>query len=475
MQQNDIINQATTVFQANFRTDIGSQAGETRSIGLENEYLMVSSDGSILRPEVLQHLWGELEHHGWSLSRDAYTSEVISACKMRPDNHQLRTHNYDVITTDYGYATLEINLAPVKRIQDAYQPLCEIVELVTSVLDRYDARLLGYGVQPVTKPDRHYLGPKSRYKLIYDVRDNEQELNPGSQSVDLHCMNASCQTQVEVSLDEAIPLVNALNATSGLRIALFANSSVWQNKVSDFKAIRELFWDWCWPDRKQQVGIPPKFFSIQHYVDYLLDLRPIAINRDQIFYRLNSNTSFRHFLTNKGGQQGIAVNGDTTLVSGRPEDIKTQYAFAWIDTRLQPIHGTVEDRVSCQQPPDAHFSSSAVTLGLVENYQELVAMADALSIDQWKDIRMLACKHGMNFSYPGVNVRELIQQLLHIAYVGLKKRGFDEEVYLEPLYTRVESGRNPADEINDRFHHDGVGGLIAYNDMRRLLTTLRVR
>jgi gamma-glutamylcysteine synthetase len=471
MQQHDIITEATQLFKSNYRSDADIRSGTQRYIGLENEYLMVSQNGDIISQDVLHYLWNELTKQGWRLTKDFVTGKATSALKPRPSSSHLRTHNYDVITTDYGYATLEINLAPVERIQDAYSPLCELIEMITSILSRRNAYLLGYGVQPVAHPSRKYIGPKSRYELIFDVRDSENELNPEAQTVDLHCINAACQTQVEVSLTEAIPIVNALNATSGLRIALFANSPVWRNKISGYKAIRELFWDWCWPDRKLQVGIPPKFYSVEHYIDYLLDFRPIVVSRNDTFYRLNDNISFRHFLTSSSEQEGVAFGGNKTRIVGEANDIKTQYAFAWINARLQPIHGTIEDRVSCQQPPDTHFCSQAVTLGLVENYQELVKIADSLSYDQWRDIRLRACTNGLNFSYPNVDVRELIVQLLQTAYVGLVKRGFGEEVYLEPLYERVETGQNSADSICKSFLNEGVSAIVRNSDMRRLLKT----
>ncbi|GAC1364211.1 MAG: hypothetical protein PVS3B1_37340 [Ktedonobacteraceae bacterium] len=458
-----IFTEAVQLFRSSFRDKSAMQTAQPRRVGVENEYVMVSADGSILRPEVLDYLWQELAGQGWSLTTDLITGKTTSALKHRESAPQSGAYNYDVITTDLAYSTLEIDLAPAKSLQEAYSALYILIRLVTSILAECDSYLLGYGVQPVTGPSSKFMGPKNRYALIFAVHEDE---NPGNSLLGLQCLNASCQTQVEVTEDEAIAAINALTATSGLRAALFANSPVWQNQVSEYKAIRHQFWDWCYANRKQQIGIPPRMQSLEHYVDYLIDFRSIVVSRDKTFYRLNNNFSFRSFMQNAHGQIGTTLDGHELLVVPRPEDIQTQYGFAWLDARLHPMHGTIEDRVSCQQTPHAHLCSSAMTLGLVENLHSLVEIADLLSRDQWREIRQLASIYGMNFSYPGIDVQELLTRLLAAANEGLQKRGMGEEKYLTPLSTRIKTSTSPADEVLARFREDGIQGIIAYTDMK---------
>jgi gamma-glutamylcysteine synthetase len=460
---------AVELFRSGFRTDLDAQEAEPRWVGLENEYLMVSADGEAIGPEVLAHLWQALVTHGWTPITDELSQQIVAVIRPDPDPTNRKLHSFDLITTDFGYATLEIDLAPARSLTEARLALHRIVEVITSILHEHEAVLLGYGVQPVVAPTRGYLGPKSRYQLMFDTREAENDLNPEAWSVDLHCINAACQTQVEVSERQALPIVNALNATSGLRIALLAHSSVWQNRVSEYKAVRQLFWDWCWPARKLQFGIPPRFQSLEHYVDYIFDFRPIAVKRDHTFYRIDNHRAFRHFYLAEHGAVGITACGAEQRIFGEPEDLKTQCGFAWFDARLQPTYGTVEDRVSCQQPPQAHFCAAALTLGLVENYRACIKVADCLSLDQWRDIRILACTHGQDFSYPGVDIKGLLQHLLDIARQGLTMRHFGEEVYLEPLYQRVAQARCPADEVREQFLTGGVHRIIAVNDMKNLV------
>lgn len=462
-------NEVVDFFQRGFRTDLGSPTGEPRWVGLENEYLMVASDGSIIAQDILEHLWRELRELGWSLETDDISHKVIAATRNRADLVGKKHYHYDVITTDLGYATLEIDLAPARTLIEAQHHLYDLLSIITSILSKFNAYLLGYGVQPVSKPGRGYLGQRSRYPLMLDLCDEENEESITPHHVDVHTIDAACQTQVEISAQEAITVVNAMNATSGLRVALLANSPIWQNQISDYKSIRQMFVDRCWPSRKNQLGIPPRFHCIEHYIDYLLDFRPIMVKRQQTLYKINNHIPFRQFLFDEAGQAGVSLDGHKKHLFGTAEDIKLQCGLAWFTSRLQPTYGTIEDRVSCQQPPDAPLCAPALTLGLTENYRALDQIADTLSLDQWGAIHQLTSRYGMDFSYPGIDLPSLLRQMLEIASQGLRSRGFNEEVFLTPLYQRLEKKRCPADEIQETFLNEGIRGIIACNDMRNAL------
>lgn len=468
MTQKYTLQDVADFFQTNFRTDRDLRTGEPRWVGLENEYLLVSADGTMMKPEVLEYLWRDLTTHGWEPIIEELSHKTTGVRKNRDDLEAKKTHPYDIITTDLGYAILEIDLAPAQSLHQAHDRLSQLIGLLTAILGKYDTRLLGYGVQPVTGPGPASLGPKYRYPVMMDICNQENVHAESAYRVDLHTLDAACQTQVEISAAESIPVVNALNATAGLRIALLANSAVWQKQPAGYKAVRQMFVDWCWPSRKVQLGIPPKFQSIEHYVDYLLDFRALLVKREQTLYRLDNNKAFRQFFNDADGQYGVSLDGHRKKIVAGVEDILAHSGIAWFCARIQPGYGTIEDRISCQQPPDAHLCASALTLGLVENYRPLVEMAQAYSLDQWRELRLLATRHALACSYPGMPLNELLKQMLAIAHKGLCQRGLGEEVYLEPLYQRLAEKRCPADDVLQQFQDGGVESIVASYDMRNL-------
>ncbi|GCE23082.1 glutamate-cysteine ligase family protein [Dictyobacter kobayashii] len=461
---------AQRYFTAGFRDDINQPAAGPRWVGLENEYPLVFADGSIISRDVIDFLWQELVAQGWEPLKDEATQKIVAVKKQRPDVGGERKHHYDIITSDLGYAILEVDLAPAPSIIIAEQHLRRLMQTITTILAQKNASILGYGVQPKAQPDVAYLGEKSRYEFMVDICKQENVINPMGYGVELHTLDASCQTQVEISAAEAIPVVNALNATAGLRLALLANSPIWQGQNDDkCKSIRQEFLDWCWPARKQQLGLPPRFQNIEHYLDYIFGFRPIAVTRDGEMYRINHQGTFRQFFLNAHSQTGFALDGTSQALQSTLSDITTQCGFAWFFSRLQPAYGTIEDRISCQQPPHANLCASALTLGLVENYQALVGLAETISLDQWRDIHKLASIHGLNFTYPGVDIDRYIAWLLAIATRGLQKRAFGEEKYLEPLYQRAETRRCPADDVRAQFEQGAFEQIVRSNDMRNWL------
>lgn len=464
MVQIPSLEDAAKYFLADFPSREHMCSGDVRWIGLENEYPLVSSDGTMVQQSVVARLWRELQQHGWELISDGASSTIVAARRPGPELQARKRYTYDLITSDMGYATLEIDLAPARTLHEAAGHLRQILALITSILAEEDAHVLGYGIQPVTAPDLSCIAPGGRYQMMLDIARGEQILD----AIVLQTVSAACHTHVEVAAEEAIDVLNALNATSGLRIALLANSPIWQQSIASYKAVRQWCASACWPTRLSQLGIPPRFQSVAHYIDYLLDFRAFMVVRDQKPYKLDSNTSFRQFFFAEQGHPASTLEGEQHLLYPEMHDLLTQCGFAWGCSRLQPAYGTIEDRVSCQQPPHAHFCASALTLGLVENYRDLVSFTERFSLDQWREIRERAYTHGLAWSYANFKATELAEHLVSIAAMGLEKRGLGEEQYLQPLHARLSEQCCPADTASQQFCQDGMAGLIAHHTMKLL-------
>jgi gamma-glutamylcysteine synthetase len=457
------ISDATSFFAGQFREKV-----EQRWIGIENEYPVVYRESGVgVAWEVIEHFWQDLErNHHWQLFQDPFTGKTVRAIQQSSVENNGQTA-YDEISIDTGHHILEIGLSPSATIQDLEAKLRQRVSLITSILADHEAAILGYGVQPITRLSDDYISPKSQYRL-YQANIKSEEFKGFYQpSLQYLGLSASSQTHVDVARFEAMGAVNMLNATTGLRIGLFGNSPIWQGAIGDFDATRELFWDWSYPSRKSQLGIPPKFQDIAHYLDYLMGFRIFTVKRDAMFLRLNNHTTFRQFFLNENGCAGTTPTGDDIHIQPMLSDLNHLATTAWFNARIQASFSTVEERSICQQPPSHPLSGAALNLGLVENMTRAVDFADQLSLDQWRDIRILTCTSGFRKSYPGVNLREQTLQMLDIAAEGLRGRGCSEEAYLSPLYERIESGKSLADRAREKFT-EGLSSFIDHYDMKNL-------
>lgn len=427
-----------------------------RTVGLELEYPLTKFDGTPINLEILQVFWDELiSKDNWRPIIDDITNETIGVKKLR--KHHKGSFNNDVITVDFGFPTIELSLTPSSNLAEAENRLSDLIFFISTELAKLGCVMLGYGVQPIANPDKKYVSPKSRHNIFFNIYEEEKRFRNGLYELYIHCLSASSQVHVKVSHKEAITALNALNASSGLRIALLANSPVWRGEKTQYKALRELFWDWCWPNRSQQVGIPPHFGSVKDYIYFLLDFRALAIAHKENFQTLDSIFPFRRYFFGMETEQKI----DMVLT---PADINQVVSYAWHNARLQSNYGTVEDRVSCQQPPNAQLVPAALTLGLVENIASLERLTQRISLDQWREIRILACSSGLDLDYE-LDILSYIEEMLTIAHKGLSERKLGEEKYLDPLFERLESRTTPADTALDICANGGIIELVARDDM----------
>lgn len=455
---------------------------QTRTIGVENEYPAVFKDGRGISFEVMTAMYAKLAERGWHLEQDGTTGKTINA--ELPVELPDGSKSAHMITTDAGVHTIEIGLAPMQTMQAAEAELKNLVSLLLELLAEHDATLLGYGVQPLTQPDTSLLAPRGRYAFLQEDFDkgiaftNSLELHasPDGQydghvpfDYGIFTLSAAGQTHIDITADEAIPLMNAFNRTSGLRIALLANSSVWQGKVSRYKALRELFWEWGWTNRVEQTGFAANFDNLDHYLDFILDFRGFMVQRNGVYYRMDTSLPYSQFMMSDVPQRVEAVDG--TYIDTLPElsDIHFQCGTAWWTTRLQSRHGTIEDRCPCNQPPETHLTPAALLTGLTTNQAKFLALAERLPRDIWRDLRLAACKFGLQAQVPDVNVTELVHDMVEIAYEGLEMRGHGEETYLVPLMARITQGQVPADEAIAAFEANNIEGLVERFDMQRFL------
>lgn len=457
------ISDAVTFFEGQFRQTI-----DQRWIGIENEYPVVDrSTGAGVSWDVIERLWLDLEQHGWQLFQDPFTGKTVRATKPSTDKSGDGKVYEDEISIDTGHHILEIGLSPSPTIPVMEKKLRQQISLITNILDRYDAAILGYGVQPVTLLSDDYISPKSQYRLYQANIQSEQFEGVYEPSLQYLGLSASSQTHVDVAKNESIDAVNMLNATTGLRIGLFGNSPIWQGAIGDYDATRELFWDWSYPSRKSQLGIPPKFQDLAHYVDYLMGFRIFTVKRGDEFVRLNNHSTFRQFFQSEVGCAGTTPDGKAVQLEPTLKDVNHFATTAWFNARIQAAFNTVEERSICQQPSQYALSGVALNLGLVENLPKAMAFAEQLSIDQWRDIRILTSTTGLRKPYPGVNIVQLTYDMLNIASEGLRQRGFGEEIYIAPLFERLASGNSLADIAREKFA-EGLNTFIDHYDMKNV-------
>lgn len=423
-----------------------------RKIGLECEFPLVDTTGNAIRYYVLVGLFKNLESHGFELHEDQTTGEIIYGTKFLEANGEESPFNKIVIGTDAGYCTLEVAFKPESTLFAIEEQFNKIIELLIHYFNQNNAFILGYGIQPITQPSKHLITRSGRYNL--SPRGSMNRFVDQRDGVDFHLftISASNQCHIEIGEDEAIRAINVLNGLSGLQIALTANSSVWRGEVDQqWKAVREIFWDWGFLERWNQSGIQKRFRDIPDYIDYLCSFNPFLIQRDDQPIYIIDKPSFGDYLNSNQASNGILISGEVVSVFPEVEDILYHSNCAWFNTRISPKYGTIESRISCQQPPQETLVVTALVLGIVENIEEAENLLNRYSWDEWKRFRFDAIRHTLQAEILEAKGLSLVAEFTRIAETGLRKRGLGEEKFLEPAFKRIEERSTPADRAIHAF------------------------
>ena len=276
----------------------------------------------------------------------------------------------------------------------------------------------------------------------------------------LFTVNVASHVHVSVAREEAVEAVNVLNGFAPAQIALMADSCVWKGEYDPaYKCVAEVFWD-MWEAARGRAGMPPKpFEDCEDYARHVAELTPVYVKRDGAPIILKDYDSFLEYAA-AGEAVGYNPQEEEVPVEPTMADLDTHNSCYWYNARISRYY-TVENRVCDQQPPEDVLCPSALTLGLVEAREEAWEELTSHDWDTLRELRVEACKEGLDARANGLHVREFAGRMLDVAEKGLERRGKDEERFLEPLKRRLRDGVSPADGAAQLFHTGGVEALVA--------------
>ncbi len=397
-----------------------------RTVGREAEHPLVRPDGTA---GDLRALWPLLA---------AEDPALAPGYEPGRERLQVALEGYDYsYQMEVGLATVEIAVRPCTRLQDLCSLYTRARDRLRSAAQARGWTVLGYGIQPVTPPGPGLLAPKSRYRALYQAMGSEWLW---------YTVTASDQTQVAVSRDEMVPLLNALLLLSPVVVALCGHSPIYGAHLSPYCAAREGY-ALDMARHGARHGMPPRpYADVEDLVAQLVEY-PCLIRRVGGRW-MAEHRPFREILVEEGPDL------DAFLLHEH---------YIWHAVRLRAAYGTVEIRPACQQPPADAMAATALALGLVEAAPALVDYVEAaLGPGAWAIQRryyIQAAREGLAAPEPCPG---FLENVLVLVERGLERRGQDEEVYLGPLWERLERRQNPAQRMRQVYRLEGVEGLLGY-------------
>jgi gamma-glutamylcysteine synthetase len=401
-----------------------ARARRPRSVGREAEFPIVAADGRAASAAPLWHAL--LERTGGRAVHDVGGALV-----------GVETSRWFCLA-EVGLATIEIGVGPRASLLELAADLDEALTVVVPTARRLGLHVLGHGIQPRTPPHPRLLTPKARYEALV------RAIGTGWVR---WTVTASDQLHVDVGRDDLVGAMNALNALSGAIIALGANSGVLGGRIGANASGREALSARVSGEPFRNGAVPRRFADARDYVAWTTGFRALVLPDRRGRFRV-VDVRYRRLLE----RPGRAASLESWLFHEH---------YVWPSARPRARLGTLEIRPACQQP-GADFAAAALSLGLVESADDVLAwLEDRLpGRAGWRRLlayRRAAVRKGIRAPEP---FRGFLARTVELAARGLERRGLGEAALLDPVHERLARRRGPADEARAIARRAGIPGLV---------------
>ena len=403
-----------------------------RTVGREAEFPIVAANGEAVDA---RRLWQAL------LSNPQLEPEYgASALGQRDFIVGLKGPNFSY-ALEVGVGTMEINTRPCQTLFEIQELMSEAVAHLVSAAARASWRVLGYGVQPRSRPSLRIMSPKQRYLSLYRAMADPWLW---------YTVTAADQLHVALGRGEMVQMLNYGSLITPIIIALCANSPVYAGKESQYCSARE--------------GVMAAIRANEHRHGMLA--RPMRDLADFV----ETIAQATYLIVRAGGEIVPSSIPFTEYLREHGADYPAflfHEHYIWNSARLRAAYGTIELRPACQQPWPETMAVAALNLGLIEAEAAIHPLIiDELGEAYWDRMRVYhqqVIRFGLDAPQP---VPDLLRRVLGLAEDALARRGCGEERLLAPVWRRLDRRQNPAQRARIVFRHDGMAGLIDHATIR---------
>lgn len=359
----------------------------------------------------------------------------------------------DGLSFDCSYNTLEFSFGTEENLNILYQRFVRYYSYLQKRLGEYDHTLTGMGINPHYAVNRNVPVVSERYcMLLHHLSSYE---NYGQEILFHQYPNFglfSCASQIQMDVEEK-DLAETLNTFTKLepyKALIFANSPWGEER--DILCSRDHFW------RNSLHGLNRhnvdmyglEFETVDEILFYIRSMSLYCVERDGKYMNFPPIPLTEYFSSESiEGEYFDGQQYRKKTIHPVISDLQYLRSFKFEDLTFR---GTLEFRSVCEQPVREIMASGAFHAGLMENLHVLTEIVDGDHVIYHRgynasELRRMFVKKELPDIFEWRKVSVLIIKILDVAKDGLLKRGFGEEVFLEPLYLRAEKLLSPAREM----------------------------
>lgn len=363
--------------------------------------------------------------------------------------------NGDILSYDCSYNNLELSLGKEKTLQALYQRFCEYYTFILQELKKCHYTLTGMGINPYRKYNRNVPIPNGRYRMLFHHLNSYVKYQKlpmyFHEYPDYGLFSSASQVQLDVDYEELITVIRAFSKLEPIKALLF-NNSVLLGEHEELACCRDMFWE------NSTHGINPhnigmfdcEIESIEDLLAYIESTSMYCVEREGKYINFSPIPVMKYFEQDTVVGEYYA-DGSYHEISFAPEmeDLEYLRTFKFEDLTFR---GTIEFRSVCCQPIGDVMTVSAFHLGLKNQLEELDQMLQEDHVlyhhgFSATEMRKLFVKQELPGFVDKEALQDLTRRVVDLAKKGLLKRGYGEEIYLEPLYERIRQHANPATKM----------------------------
>lgn len=333
---------------------------------------------------------------------------------------------HDTITLEPG-AQVELSIEPSDTVSGLKSKIDEINLTLKDVFDKFDAKLLNYGIYPKTTYKNIKLIPKKRYKymanylwgILSDVMMRE---------------TAGIQVGIDFKSEEdAIRKFNLANKLSPFVTAMYANSNIRGGVDTGYKSFRALAW---LNTDNERCGFATKLkdMTFEDYVKTLLEVPMIFIVRGDKYINIDGKINFKQFIQN--GYEGFDAEID---------DFKLHANLFFPEIRLRNF---IEIRNHDCVNEEYMYSLLAMYKGIFYNddaLKETEELLGKLSYNDISEFRYNVPRFALDTKVKGTSIKDITKELLKISENSLKSTNDNDLEYLSKIIELNSQNLTPGD------------------------------
>ncbi len=422
-------------------------------IGVEIEMPIVNLEHKPVDFEIVHRLTGEFlkEFHFTPTGIDGH-GNIYSA---------LNKENGDIFSYDCSYNNMEFSFGKESELHSIHGRFRRYYDFVQDFFKTYNYTLTGMGINPNRLVNNNIPIENGRYKMLF------HHLSSFSKYAQLPMyfhrypqfgMFASAsQVQLDVTKERLPEVISIFNQIEPIKAVLFSNS-VLLGENEDLLCCRDMLWE------NSTHGINPhnvgmhdcEMKTVDDILNYISTTAIYCVERDGKYLNFKPVNILEYFNLEKVTGEYLENDEIHSMeFQPKPEDIEYLRTFKFEDLTYR---GTIEFRSACCQPISDVMTVSAFQLGLLNKTAELAEIIKNDTVLYHKgynavELRKQLVKRELPAYIDEKGLYALAKSVLDVCKEGLQERGFGEEIYLSPLYERIEKRTNPARSMLERLEN----------------------